>query len=85
VATRIVREVIEDGVTGFIVDSEAEAIDAIGRIRCLDRRRIRKRFEQRFTARRMAHDYVDSYRRLATPVPYSAGHAQPGRKSLEVL
>jgi glycosyltransferase involved in cell wall biosynthesis len=61
-----VREVIEDGVTGFVVDSEAEAVNAIGRISRLDRGRIRKRFEQRFTARRMAEEYVDSYRRLTT-------------------
>jgi glycosyltransferase involved in cell wall biosynthesis len=81
-----VREVIDDGVTGFIVDSEAEAIDAIGRIRCLDRRRIRKRFEQRFTARRMAQDYIDSYRRLTTPVPHSApGVANLDARSIEIL
>ena len=55
---------IEDGVTGFVVDSEAEAVDAIGRISRLDRRRIRQRFEQRFSARRMAQEYVESYRRL---------------------
>jgi glycosyltransferase involved in cell wall biosynthesis len=59
-----VREVIEDGVTGFIVDSEAGAVDAIGRICRLDRRCIRKRFDQCFTARRMAEEYVESYRRL---------------------
>jgi glycosyltransferase involved in cell wall biosynthesis len=73
-----VREVIEDGVTGFVVDSEAQAVEAIGRIRSLDRRRIRKRFEQRFTARRMAQDYVDTYRRLTAPVPHSAKHRQTG-------
>jgi glycosyltransferase involved in cell wall biosynthesis len=73
-----VREVIEDGVTGFVVDSEAEAVDAIGRIRRLDRRRIRKRFEQRFTASRMVQDYVDTYRRLTAPVPHSAKHRQTG-------
>jgi glycosyltransferase involved in cell wall biosynthesis len=61
-----VREVIEEGVTGFVVDSEAEAVDAIGRIRRLDRGRIRKRFEQRFSARRMAEEYVESYRRLTS-------------------
>jgi glycosyltransferase involved in cell wall biosynthesis len=79
-----VREVIEDGVTGFVVDSEAEAVDAIGRIRRLNRGRIRKRFEQRFTARRMADDYVDSYRRLTAPIPHSAG-ALMGAKSMQVF
>jgi hypothetical protein len=76
--------VIEDGVTGFVVDSEAEAVDAIGRIRRLNRGRIRKRFEQRFTARRMADDYVDSYRRLTAPIPHSAG-ALMGAKSMQVF
>jgi glycosyltransferase involved in cell wall biosynthesis len=59
-----VPEVIEDGVTGFIVESEAQALTAIGRIHCLDRRRIRERFDQRFTVRRMAEEYVASYRML---------------------
>jgi glycosyltransferase involved in cell wall biosynthesis len=60
-----VPEVIEGGVTGFIVESEAEAVAAIGHIRGLDRRHIRERFDQRFTARRMAEEYVASYRLLA--------------------
>jgi Glycosyl transferases group 1 len=42
-----VPEVIEDGATGFVVESEAEAVAAIGRIRGLDRRRIRERFDLR--------------------------------------
>ena len=70
-----VPEVVEDGVTGFIVESEAEAVAAIGRIHRLDRRRIRERFDQRFTARRMAEDYVDGYRMLAS-MP-----ARPKRRS----
>src|SRR4030095_14930083 len=61
-----VPEVIEDGVSGVVVESEAEAVAAIGRIRGLDRRRIRERFDQRFTARRMAEEYVGSYRLLAS-------------------
>jgi glycosyltransferase involved in cell wall biosynthesis len=61
-----VPEVVEDGVTGFVVESESEAVAAIGRIRGLDRRRIRERFDQRFTARRMAEEYVGSYRLLAS-------------------
>jgi glycosyltransferase involved in cell wall biosynthesis len=52
-----VSEIIEHGVTGFIVDSEAEAVDAIERIPTLDRRRVRAAFERRFTARRMAESY----------------------------
>jgi Glycosyl transferases group 1 len=59
-----VPEVVEDGVTGFIVQSEEEAVAAIGQIRNLDRRHIRERFDERFTARRMAEEYVASYRML---------------------
>ena len=59
-----VPEVIEDGVTGFIVESEAEAVAAIGQARRLDRRRIRETFERRFCARLMAEGYVENYRTL---------------------
>jgi glycosyltransferase involved in cell wall biosynthesis len=61
-----VPEVIEDGVTGFIVDSEDEAIRAVSLVGKLNRREIRRTFERRFTARRMAEDYVDLYRQLTT-------------------
>jgi len=63
-----VPEVIEDGVTGFIVGSETEAVAAIGRARHLDRRRIRETFEKRFSARRMAEAYVETYRMLSKGV-----------------
>jgi glycosyltransferase involved in cell wall biosynthesis len=53
-----VPEIVEDGITGFLVESEAEAVAAIGRIRDLDRRHIRERFDERFTARRMAEEYI---------------------------
>jgi glycosyltransferase involved in cell wall biosynthesis len=59
-----VPEIIDEGITGFIVDNEDEAIAAIARIGELDRRRIRATFERRFTARRMAEDYVRHYERL---------------------
>jgi glycosyltransferase involved in cell wall biosynthesis len=59
-----VPEVIDDGVTGFIVDSEADAIAAIGRLAELDRRGVRAHFERRFTARRMAEEYVRHYEML---------------------
>jgi glycosyltransferase involved in cell wall biosynthesis len=62
-----VPEIIEDGVTGFIVSSEAEAIAALRRIDTLDRRVIRARFEARFTARRMAEDYLETYESLVVP------------------
>ena len=63
-----VPEVIEDGLTGFIVEDEAEAVQAVSRIGTLDRARIRARFEQRFTARRMAQDYLDVYEQLTVGV-----------------
>jgi glycosyltransferase involved in cell wall biosynthesis len=56
-----VPEVIEPGKTGFIVESEADAIKTIGQLHKLNRRSIRKRFEQRFTSRRMAQDYLQCY------------------------
>jgi glycosyltransferase involved in cell wall biosynthesis len=59
-----VREILEHGVTGFIVRNEAEAAAAVARVGTLDRRRIRSEFERRFTARRMARDYLNVYRRL---------------------
>jgi glycosyltransferase involved in cell wall biosynthesis len=59
-----VPEVVEHGLTGFIVGDEDGAVEAVGRIGELSRERIRARFEQRFTARRMANDYLAVYRDL---------------------
>jgi glycosyltransferase involved in cell wall biosynthesis len=53
-----VPEVIEHGHTGFIVEGLQEAVQAVQRIPELSRRRCREVFEKRFTARRMAQDYV---------------------------
>ncbi len=59
-----VPEIIEDGLTGFIVEDVEGAIGAVYRLAELSRTAIRKRFEQRFTARRMAQDYLEVYRSL---------------------
>ncbi len=59
-----IPEVIEDGVTGRVVDSEEEAVAALPELLSYDRRAVRRRFEQRFTATRMAKDYVSTYHRL---------------------
>jgi glycosyltransferase involved in cell wall biosynthesis len=59
-----VPEVIEDGVTGYVVDSVDEAVKAVGRIGDLSRSAIRRIFEERFTSRRMAEAYVAAYRSL---------------------
>jgi glycosyltransferase involved in cell wall biosynthesis len=59
-----VPEIVEDGLTGVIVDTVEEAIAALPRVIALDRSKVRERFEQRFSATRMAEDYVDVYRLL---------------------
>src|SRR6478752_6355135 len=59
-----VAEIIDEGLTGFIVDDEIGAVAAVGRLAQLDRAAIRKQFEMRFTARRMALDYLAAYRSL---------------------
>jgi glycosyltransferase involved in cell wall biosynthesis len=59
-----VPEIVEDGVTGFIVEDENGAIGAVDRLAQLSRETIRKVFERRFTARRMAQDYLSVYRNL---------------------
>src|SRR4029453_15061166 len=60
-----VGEIIDDGVTGFIVHSIEDAVAAVRRIDTIDRRVCRETFERRFAARRMASNYVDVYRKLA--------------------
>jgi glycosyltransferase involved in cell wall biosynthesis len=59
-----VPEIIDDGVTGFIVDSEKAALQAIRQVHRLDRKRIREIFEQRFSAIAMARAYIDVYTQL---------------------
>jgi glycosyltransferase involved in cell wall biosynthesis len=59
-----VPEVVEDGVTGFIVDGKEQAIRAVKELGRLDRRVVRARFEERFAASRMAHEYETRYRNL---------------------
>jgi glycosyltransferase involved in cell wall biosynthesis len=57
-----VPELVEDGVTGWVVDDESEAVAAIERLDGFDRAACRRRFEERFSAGRMARDYLDVYR-----------------------
>jgi glycosyltransferase involved in cell wall biosynthesis len=61
-----VPEVVEDGLSGFIVEDEVGAIGAVERLDQISRAKVRARFEQRFTARRMAEDYLSVYRSLAS-------------------
>ncbi len=62
-----VPEVIDHGVSGFIVHDEASAVAALNRVDTLDRTLVRRTFDRRFTARRMAEDYVDLYEELCEP------------------
>jgi glycosyltransferase involved in cell wall biosynthesis len=59
-----VSEVIDDGVTGYVVGSVEEAIARLNSVLALDRDRVRRRFEERFSVARMAHDYVKIYAKL---------------------
>jgi glycosyltransferase involved in cell wall biosynthesis len=59
-----VAEIIDQDLTGFIVEDETSAVSAVGRLSQLNRDTVRKQFEARFTARRMALDYLAAYRSL---------------------
>src|SRR5579883_586219 len=60
-----VPEIMEDGLTGFVVDDVEDAAAAVGRLDELYRPSIRSRFEERFSARAMAREYVRIYQELA--------------------
>ncbi|MER8846180.1 MULTISPECIES: glycosyltransferase family 4 protein [Mesorhizobium] len=57
-------EIIDHGVTGFVVETIEDAVASMPALLQLDRRRIRTAFERRFSANRMARDYVEAYSRL---------------------
>lgn len=61
-----VPEILDDGVTGYVVDSLDEAVHAVERVPELDRRQCRKVFEQRFSNARMTHDYLKVYQALTS-------------------
>ncbi|MBI4445403.1 MAG: glycosyltransferase family 4 protein [Acidobacteria bacterium] len=63
-----VPEIITEGVTGYVVNSMSEALEAVGRTISLSRSRCRREFERRFSVERMARDYVQVYRRLSRGV-----------------
>jgi glycosyltransferase involved in cell wall biosynthesis len=64
-----VPEIVEPGVTGFIVDSVEAALAALPMAERLDRGEVRLRFEERFSAARMARDYLSVYRSLKKREP----------------
>ena len=69
-------EVIEPGVTGFLVDSDEAADQAVLQARTLDRAAVRRRFELRYSAAAMARRYVDLYERLTASDPTDAIQAK---------
>jgi glycosyltransferase involved in cell wall biosynthesis len=71
-----VSEIIENGKTGFIVDTEDEAVRAVLKLDQLDRRMVRKTFQERFTADVMARNYLRLYWRLCA----AAGRADVRRR-----
>lgn len=66
-----VPEIIDDGVTGLIAENVDQAVRAVHRIRAghIDRHGVRERFLERFSARRMASDYLKLYERMLRPAP----------------
>jgi len=57
-------EIVEDGVTGFVVEDETSAVGAIKNIGLISRAKVREQFEKRFTSNRMALDYLKVYRNV---------------------
>jgi glycosyltransferase involved in cell wall biosynthesis len=76
-----VPEVLEDGMTGFIVDSVDEAIDAVRRIGTLNRATCRAVFERRFSVERMAAQYLAVYARIMAREHSKAAFAEPSCSS----
>lgn len=70
-----VPEIIDEGLTGMIVDTMDEALQAVPHVIGLDRRAVRRRFEERFTAARMAKDYVSVYRSLLKRAKHTGADA----------
>jgi len=61
-----VPEIVAEGISGFVVETTEEAVTAVGRAIHLNRAKVRAEFDRRFTAERMARDYVNVYRKLVS-------------------
>ena len=90
-----VVEVLDDGITGHVVDTVEDAILALPRVVALDRRAVRRQFEARFTSTRMAKDYLRVYKsslnqlrvpakiqRKLSPCPWPLSNLPSSRTSL---
>jgi glycosyltransferase involved in cell wall biosynthesis len=64
-------EVVDDGVTGYIVKDADAAVAAVGAIENLDRREVRRRFDRRFSATAMARGYLDVYADRLARAPFA--------------
>jgi len=80
-----VPEVIDEGVTGYIVGSVEQAVETLPRVLALDRRRVRARFEERFSAARMAKDYLRIYRSLRRHRTEAAPTLTPSKSVSETV
>jgi glycosyltransferase involved in cell wall biosynthesis len=78
-----VAEIIDQGVTGAVVDTMDEALRMLPRVLALDRHAVRRRFEQRFSSTRMATNYVALYRSLLKRPSVSEHETVPPRPVLE--
>ena len=77
-----VREIITDGVSGRIVSDVESAVRAVDEIDRIDRRRCRAEFETRFTAERMARDYIKIYKRVLSGLGPRSREPEPGERCI---
>ena len=78
-------EIIEDGATGFLVDTLEQAVAAAGRAHLLDRETVRARFDLRFSATAMARRYLDVYGDLLARRPFAEAASNDVMKPLRPL
>lgn len=82
-------EIIDHSVTGIIVSNESDAVEVVSKARHLDRRLIRRVFEDRFSAAAMASKYVALYERMVQPTRLlkgvRSGLARRNRSAMEVV
>jgi hypothetical protein len=66
-----IPEIVDDGVTGFVVPNVDEGVEAVNRAAALSRYRVRERFEKHFSVERMTRDYVSVYNRTLEKSAFS--------------